>query len=120
MSARLDKERELLRLRQETNAMSREMKMTQQQLEEASKVQLPTKRSFFGEVLRSPSKIMKSRVIKYQIKEENTAKEKEFLRSRLVTKERDDEIKTEAKQFGSERHADTVVDQLIGKLKKED
>ena len=119
MSARLDKERELVRLRQETTSLSREMKMTQHQLVEASKVQLPTKRSFFGEVIRSPSKIMKSRVLKYQIKEENTAKEKDFLRSRLVSKERDEEINSEAKQFGSERHADTVVDQLIGKLKTE-
>ena len=117
MSARLDKERELLRLRQETTMLSREMKVTQGQLEEVSKVQLPGRRSFFGEILRSPKKIMKSSILKFQIQEENTQKEKDFLRSRLITNDRDDEINADAKQFGSDRHADKVVDSLIGKLK---
>jgi hypothetical protein len=117
MSARLNKERELLKLRQETTMLSREMKTTKIQLEEAEKVHLPKRKSFFGEIFKNPKKIMKSSILRYEIKEENTAKEKEFLRSRLITKDRDDEIAAETKVFGSDRHADTVVDSLIGKLK---
>ena len=118
MSARLDKERELIRLRQETTSMSREISMVGTQLEEAQKVILPKRRSFFSSVLKNPKNLMKSRIVAYKIKQENHAQEKEFLRSRLITEERDVEIAREAKEFGSDRHADTVVDQLIGGLKK--
>ena len=118
MSARLDKERELIRLRQETTSMGREMKMTSAQLEEAQKVQLPKRRSFFSSVIKKPSNLLNSRIVAYKIKQENHEREKEFLRSRLITTERDEEIAHEAKKFGSDRHADTVVDELIGGLKK--
>lgn len=118
MSARLDKERELIRLRQETTSLGREMKMTTAQLEEAQKVQLPKRRSFFSSVIKKPSNLLNSRIMAYKIKQENHEREKEFLRSRLITTERDEEIAHEAKKFGSDRHADTVVDELIGGLKK--
>ena len=107
MSARLDKERELIRLRQETTSLGREMKMTTAQLEEAQKVQLPKRRSFFSSVIKKPSNLLNSRIMAYKIK-----------RSRLITTERDEEIAHEAKKFGSDRHADTVVEELIGGLKK--
>jgi hypothetical protein len=87
-------------------------------LEEAQKVQLPKRRSFFSSVIKKPSNLLNSRIVAYKIKQENHEREKEFLRSRLITTERDEEIAHEAKKFGSDRHADTVVDELIGGLKK--
>ena len=116
MSARMDKERELIRLRAEASSLEKQVHIQKQQIEEQGKVQLPQRRSFFGEVLKSPSKLAKARVLKWEIQDENKRKEKEFLRSRLITKERDEEIEKEAETFGTDGHADRVVDKLVNKL----
>ena len=84
--------------------------------EEQGKVMLPQRRSFFGEILRSPTKIAKARVLNWEIANDNKKREKEFLRSRLITEERDEEIEKAAQTFGTEGHADRVVDTLVSKL----
>ena len=110
MAARLDKERELIRLRTEASNLKKEVHLQKKQIEEHGKVMLPQRRSFFGEILRSPTKIAKARVLNWEIANDNKKREKEFLRSRLITKERDEEIEKAAQTFGTEGHADRVVE----------
>ena len=116
MAARLDKERELIRLRTEATSLEKEVHLQKKQIQEQGKVMLPQRRSFFGEILRSPTKIAKARVLKWEIADENKKKEKEFLRSRLITQERDEEIEKAAHTFGTDGHADRVVDKLVAQL----
>lgn len=117
MQSRLDKEREMLELREQLQAVSAEAKRTQEELVEAKKVQLPQRRrSLFREVLGSPKKVLRASIIRHEIKQENHAAETKFLRDRLVTADREAELEQEAKVFGSERHADRVVSDLISKI----
>ena len=48
------------------------------------------------------------------LKEEK--KERDFLRSRLITQGRDDEIERQANTFGTDGHADRVVEGLVAEL----
>ena len=107
MKVRLEKEAELLGLREKMQEMEKLAQEQEEQISELARARAPEEEKKKGWFRRGKSKSQKKKDAKLK-----KGKMKDFLKDRLITAERQKELDDEKNSFGSELYERNVLDSL--------